>query len=225
MSGSAREGFDARAAVTRSMLGWGVVAGPFYLLVAVVHAALKEGFDFSRHALSLLMLSDTGWIQRVNLILVGLMVIVAAIGFARSAEGPGRARWLGALLGVYGATLIGSGIFAPDPMGGFPPGAEETASIGGVLHLAFGALGFLALGIAALVAAGWLAARYGRGAGALSAVAGVVVIAGFAAGAALATSTAGIVALWAAVVVGFAWLLVASIGAYRTVPHPDLDRR
>ena len=42
------DSFDGRAAATRSFLGWGVVAGPFYLLVAVIHALLKPGFDFSR---------------------------------------------------------------------------------------------------------------------------------------------------------------------------------
>ena len=75
------EHVDGRAAATRSLLGWGVVAGPFYLVVAVVHALLKPGFDFSRHAISLLMITDTGWVQRANLVLAGVMVIAAGIGF------------------------------------------------------------------------------------------------------------------------------------------------
>jgi hypothetical protein len=32
---------------------------------------------------------------------------------------------------------------------------------------------------------------------------------------------AGVALLWLAVVAGWAWLLVASVRAYRTVPHPD----
>ena len=91
------DSFDGRAAATRSFLGWGVVAGPFYLLVAVIHALLKPGFDFTKHALSLLMVTDTGWVQRANLILVGLMVIAADIGFveqSRDAAEPGCERCL-----------------------------------------------------------------------------------------------------------------------------------
>ena len=46
-------GFDRGAALTRSLLGYGVLAGPFYLAVGLVQALVREGFDFSRHPLSL----------------------------------------------------------------------------------------------------------------------------------------------------------------------------
>jgi hypothetical membrane protein len=215
---------DIRAAVTRSLLGWGVVAGPFYLVVAVVHAALKPGFDFSKHALSLLMLTDTGWIQRANLILTGLMVIAAAVGFARSMDGS-RRRAVATCVGVFGASMIGSGVFAPDPMAGFPVGAAQTASVSGILHLVLGAVGFLALGVAAILFAGWCRRRGEATLGAFSLTAGIVVIVGFVGGGALGTMTVGIVSLWIAVLTGFAWLCTASIHLYRTVPHPDLARR
>lgn len=216
--------FDGRAAATRSFLGWGVVAGPFYLLVAVVHALLRPGFDFSKHALSLLMATDTGWIQRANLILVGLMVIAAAIGFGRSIEGR-RGAWLRVLVATYGVALIGSGIFAPDPMNGFPPGMDETVTMSGLLHLVFGAIGFLALGAAAIVFSGWCRSRERRGGAITSLIAGVVVVAGFVAGGALSQSPAGVLLLWVAVVVGFAWLLWASVLSYQEVPHPVIARR
>ena len=43
---------DRGAAVTRSLLGWGVVAGPFYIIVGLVLAITRPGFDLSRHALA-----------------------------------------------------------------------------------------------------------------------------------------------------------------------------
>ncbi len=218
-------GFEPGYAVTRSLLGWGVVAGPFYLLVGVVHALLRPGFDFARHPLSLLMLTDTGWIQRANLILTGLMVIAAAVGLGRAAGGWRRARAVTALVAVFGVAMIGSGIFAPDPMPGFPPGAEVTASVSGILHLVLGAIGFLSLGAAAIVFAGWLRGRGARRAAALSVIAGVVVIVGFVGGGVLSAFPIGTLSLWLAVVTGFAWLLAASLFAYRVVPHPDADRR
>lgn len=213
--------FDKRAAITRSMLGWGVVAGPFYLIGAVVHASLRPDFDFAEHALSLLMLTDTGWIHRTLLVLVGVMVLVAAWGFGRSVEAGGRVPWVAAMVAGFGVSLIGSGSFAPDPVAGFPAGAEVAASWNGILHLAFGAIGFLCLSIVAFAFARWCRARGSSRGASLSVVAGIVVILGFIGGAAFATVGSGVILLWIAVLAGFAWLMRASVYAYRTVPHPD----
>ena len=38
-------GFDRGAAVTRSLLGYGVLAGPFYLVVGLVQALVRDGFS------------------------------------------------------------------------------------------------------------------------------------------------------------------------------------
>lgn len=221
----AGEGFDARAAVTRSLLGWGVVAGPFYVAVGLVLALTRPGFDLSRHQLSLLMLGDFGWAQTANLILVGTMVVAAAVGFHRALHESSRATRVASLLGVFGVGMIGSGLFPPDPMAGFPAGAAEQATTSGILHLAFGAIGFLALGTAAIATAGWFAERGDTETARLSRVCSGVVIAGFLAGGALATSVLGVAALWLAVLVGLGWLVLASVRTYRTVPHPDADRR
>jgi hypothetical protein len=210
----AREGFDAGAAVTRSLLGWGVVAGPFYLVFGLVLALTRPGFDLTRHPLSALLLGAGGWLQAVNFVLTGIMVGAAAVGFARAPLGR-AGRVAGILLGIYALCLVLSAIAPPDPVNGFPPGAATTASTSGILHLAFGGIGFLALGAAALVLGGPVLLR----------VAGAVVILGFLGGAALSPGGAGVGLLWVAVVVGWAWLAVASVRAYAVVPHPELHRR
>lgn len=115
--------------------------------------------------------------------------------------------------------LVLSAVFPPDPVNGFPPGAAAQTSTSGILHLAFGAVGFLALAASALVVA---AASPGA---AFSRVAGSVVVLGFVGGAALSPGGAGIALLWIAVVVGWVWVAVASVQAYRVVPHPELHRR
>lgn len=43
----ATTGFDRGAAVTRSMLGWGVVAGPFYIVFGLILALTRPGFDLT----------------------------------------------------------------------------------------------------------------------------------------------------------------------------------
>ncbi|MDA2811346.1 DUF998 domain-containing protein [Nocardiopsis sp. RSe5-2] len=220
-------GFDRGAAVTRSLLGWGVVAGAFYLAVGITLGLTSTGFDFGRHALSLLMIGESGWVQTANLILSGLMVLAAAAGVWRAtAHGPRRAPAVSLLVGVYGLSLIGSGLFPPDPAAGYPQGAAEgTVSASGLLHLAFGGVGFLSLAVAAFLAAAWFARRGASGLRLLSLGCGTVVALGFIGGAALSTGTAGVVSLWAAVVAGWVWLAAVSAALYRTVPHPDRDRR
>jgi hypothetical protein len=218
--------FDGAAAVTRSLLGWGVVAGGFYLILGMAQALTRDGFDLDRHPLSLLMLGEGGWMQRANLLLSGLMVIAAALGFSRAMDRAGSGKRAGILLGVFGLALIGSGIFPPDPMAGFPPDADQsTSTFGGVLHLALGAIGFLCLSMAAFRVAHWFGWNGSHRLPGFSRVAGTVILLGFIGGASLSNSTAGIVALWTAVVTGWAWLAVASAGLYRTVPHPDAHRR
>ncbi|WP_127794408.1 DUF998 domain-containing protein [Agromyces sp. LHK192] len=212
--------FDRGRAVTKALLGWGVVAGPFYVAVGLAQALLVPGFDLSRHALSQLLLGPFGWIQAVNLVLSGLMVLAAAIGYARLVGGRAGG-WAGSLLGVYGASLFGAAVFPPDPVRGFPAGAAETVSTSGLLHLACGAVGFLCLAAAAIVVGRWFARTEHRIAATWSTIAAVIIVAGFIGGAALATATIGIALLWIAVLAGWTWLAAASVVAYRAAPSPD----
>ena len=108
--------------VTRSLLGYGVFAGPFYIAVSLAQALTRDGFDLSRHEWSLLANGPGGWIQMLNLALTGLMVVAAAVGFRRALREGRAAHWAPRLLAVYGAALVTAGIFRADPMNGFPVG-------------------------------------------------------------------------------------------------------
>jgi hypothetical membrane protein len=69
---------DRAAAVIRSLLGYGVLAGVCYLVVGLAQARTRDGFDLTGHDLSLLANGPYGWIQSANFIQTGLMVIAAA---------------------------------------------------------------------------------------------------------------------------------------------------
>jgi len=218
-------GFDRRAAVTRSLLGWGVVAGPFYVVVGLVLALTRPGFQLAEHALSLLMLGEWGWMQRVNLILTALMVLAAALGFQRAIRS-GRGLAIAALLDVFGVCLILSAIFPPDPVPGFPAGsAGGVATTSGILHLVFGAVGFLALAAAAFAYAGWCRSIGQRRRATLGIVLGALVVLGFFGGAAFAMIPLGVLLLWIAVLSGLLWLALASAHVYAWSPHPVLAQR
>lgn len=223
---SGEAGFDRAAAVTRSLLGYGVLAGVFYVVVGLVQAFAREGFDLSRHSLSLLANGPWGWVQTVNFMVAGLMVIAAAVGIAR-AMSPARAPAV--LVAIYGVTLMVAGLFAADPMDGFPigtpPGVPDDTSVAGIIHLAAGGIGFVTLA-AAFVAVGSSFIRHADTSMATkSRIAAAILLVAFLAGAATATSTIGVVLLWTAVLVGWGWLAAISVALYRATPHPDIHRR
>lgn len=216
---------DRTAAITRSLLGWGVVAGPFYVLVGLAQALTRPGYDLARHDLSLLANGPLGWIQIANLVLTGLMVVAAGIGIRRAlrvlGRGPGST-WGPILLVAYGVGLVGAGVFVADPMNGFPAGTPDgpprTATVGGIGHLAFGGIGFLCLIAACLVLARHYRSQHRRRMAAFSVVTGVVYLVAFAGIASGAAAPAIVLGFWAAVVLAFAWLAVVCVDLYRRTP-------
>jgi hypothetical protein len=216
---------DRNAAITRSLLGWGSVAGPFYVVFGLVLAVTTPGFDITRHALSLLTLSDLGWLQRTNLILTGIMAVVAALGILRAIRN-GRGLAMGVLVVVYGAGLVLSAVFVPDPVAGFPAGSTGgDFSLSGILHLFFGALGFFAIAVAAFADAAWSRTIGSRRRSTVSIVLGLLVIVGFVGGAALSAQPIGVLLLWIAVLAQFIWLGLASAQIYVWSPHPLRSQR
>jgi hypothetical protein len=208
-----------RGRITRSLLGYGVLAGPFYIGVSLAQAFARDGFDLTRHEWSLLANGPGGWIQVLNLTVTGLMVVAAAVGFRR-ALGDGRgSRWAPRLLAVYGVALVAAGAFRADPMNGFPVGTPEGPpvhpTLSGTLHMVAGGVGFLAL-----VAATWLLAGRFRDAGrrrqaALTRATGIAFLVAFAGIASGATSPVVNLAFTAAVVLTWAWLSLTSLQQYR----------
>lgn len=145
--------------VTRSLLGYGVIAGPIYVTTSLLQAALHDGFDPTRHSWSLLAAGPFGWVQSANLVLTGAMVVAFAVGLARSAW----SRWAPLLVSVFGLGMVGAGLMTADPMDGYPVGVPSPASPTwhGIGHLVSGSLGFLAMVVAALLL-GRMYVRQGR---------------------------------------------------------------
>ena len=200
-----------QAQVTRSLLGYGLLVGPLYIAVGVTEGLLRDGFDFSRHGLSLLANGPWGWVHSLTLAIGGAMVIGAAVGLARTVrDGIGR-RWLPRLVAGYGLGMVIGAVFRADPMDGFlgtPPGPPADPTLAGTLHMIGSSLGFLSAAIATFVLARRLHDQGRRREARWSLGAGVVAIAG------MATATA--VGVWAAVVVLFVWLATVSIRAYHS---------
>jgi hypothetical membrane protein len=204
------------ARITRSLLGYGVIAGPLYVTVSLAQALTRDGFQLDEHSWSLLENGSLGWIQVTNFIVTGLMTIAAAVGLRRAmTAGRGR-RWAPVLIAGYGVGMLGAGIFTADPAQGYPLGTPEvnTVSWHGMLHLCTGGVGFLCL-IAACIVLGSQFAETGRnGLVWFSRVTGIAFLAAFAA---IASGSHGPTTpvFVAAILLVWAWLATVSVHFYR----------
>ena len=202
-------------ALTKALLACGVAAGPLYVVVGATEAFAREGFDPTRHDLSLLANGEWGWIHITLLVTSGLLTVLGALGMRRALGGGRGGTWGPLLLGIYGVGLVGAGFFVADPMNGFPSGLPAGAygevSLHGLLHIVFGGVGFLGLIAACLVFARRFAALGERGWAAFSAATGVVYFAAFF-GIATGSQQGGAVLIFvvltftAAVVLAWAWI-------------------
>lgn len=206
--------------ITKSLLGYGVIAGPVYVVTSLTQALLRDGFYLSRHAWSQLALGGPGWIQVTNLLVTGLMTIAAAVGLQRALGTGPAATWTPRLLAAFGVSLLVAGVFPVDPAGGFPADLPQAGSISGgaTVHLLAGAIGFPCLAAALVV----LARRLAReGSGRLAAacrVVGPLFLAAFAGMASGLLGAAGVPLFVVAVVAVFALLSVVSVHRYRLMP-------
>jgi hypothetical membrane protein len=210
---------DPATSLTRSLLGYGAVVGPFYAVVALTQAFTREGFDLSRHQLSLLANGDLGWIQITNFVLSGLMTIAFAVGLGRSLAGGRGAKWAPRLIGTYGASLIGAGIFRADPALGFPAGTPEggpaAISWHGMAHFMVGGVGFLALVIGTIVVARRFAGEGRKAWAAYSVATGVLFLFSFIGIASTGGHVVANVGFGIAVALAWAWVAAVAVHLYR----------
>ncbi|MEE1752926.1 DUF998 domain-containing protein [Streptomyces sp. SP18CS02] len=189
-------GITPARTVPRLLAAAGIAAGPLFLATGLVQGLTRDGFDFSRNALSQLSLGALGWIQIAVFFLTGLLVIGGAIAIRQELRDAPGGTWAPRLLGAFGASFLLAGVFHADPGAGFPDGAPEgratSLSAHGTVHMLAGAGGYLALCAALLVLARHFTARRQRGWAMLARLVPVGVLAGFAASAStVAAFTAG----------------------------------
>ena len=144
-----RRAARAVGTTTRALVTAGVVAGPLFVAVGLVQIVTREGFDLSRHPLSLLALGDAGWVQITNFVVAGVLMLAFAAGVARSlGGGPGRV-WAPLLFALYGVGLVLGGAFTADPALGFPVGTPDGYptewTFHGTVHAFAAPLAFLSL--------------------------------------------------------------------------------
>lgn len=193
---------------TRALLGGAAGAGPLFLGAGLVQGLTRDGFDFTRNALSQLSLGDLGWIQVTVFLLTGVLVIAGAVGMRQALRDAPGGIWAPRLVGVFGASFLLAGAFAADPGAGFPAGAPEARaasfSTHGAIHMSSGMVGYLALCAAFAVLARHFAAQNRRGWAVASRIAPAGILTGF------VGSSATVLAFTAGAGLGLLWLTVVT---------------
>jgi hypothetical protein len=191
-----------------------------YVVASLSQALARSGFSLARDEWSLVALGHLGWVQVLNLVLTGAMMIAGAIGARRAlGRSADAGLWAPRLLACYGAALVAAGIFRADPANGFPPGSgpggSGPVSWHAMLHIASGSIGFGCLVASCFVVARSYSRRGQRRAAGASRAVGVVFAAAFAGIATGATSVVVNVGFTAAVVASSGWVSALAVDLYR----------
>ena len=123
----------------KKVASWAGMLGPaLFTLSFTVNGHLRPGYDPAQRYISELSIGPGGWIQIVSFILLGVSLMLFALGL-RAAFPTGKAsRAAPVLFMVVGACYVLSGPFVTDPMAMF----DNQQTLQGTLHGIFGAVVF-----------------------------------------------------------------------------------
>jgi hypothetical protein len=138
---------------TRLLLACGAIGPLLNIVVLLILGATRPGYSAWQIPDSSLELGAGGWIQITNYIVCGVLLLGFAIGLRLLLRTGRGSTWGPILLGIFGLSFIGLGIFVTDPVLGYPPGASSTPTVYGTLHNLLGQLQFISLAAACFVLA------------------------------------------------------------------------
>jgi hypothetical protein len=143
------KGTRLRQAQEGLLLRSGVIAPVLFFVVFLIEGATRANYNALQHPVSSLEIGELGWMQRTNFVVSGGLIIAFAVGLKRRLGG----LWRPLLIGLVGVGLIGAGVFAADPISGYPPGTPmiPDRTTEGKLHDALSSLVFLGLPVACFV--------------------------------------------------------------------------
>ena len=134
-----------------------VGAAVVFIAVLLIEGVLRPGYNPIYHTGSELELGERGWIQRANFLLMASGIFAFSVGVYRTMGSTTGA----VLLAIFALGMVVAGVFVPDAVRGYPPGAPTEASAKPtwqhqVHHLVGGPIAFFALLGACLTLAGQL---------------------------------------------------------------------
>src|SRR6185437_8285343 len=80
-------------------------------IVFLVEGALRPGYDPMRAPVSALAIGPRGWVQRVNFIVTGVLMLACAFGLSSALRPYGGSFWAPLFVALYALGLVDAGIF------------------------------------------------------------------------------------------------------------------
>lgn len=139
---------SAVAPARRSALVAGIVAPIVFVVTFTVAGALRPDYSPWSMFVSELSLGSDGWVQRVNFLVTGTLVVLFAWGTAPALRGRRRVGAVPVTLAVLGVCLALSGVADTDPSTMFTPVTTR-----GLVHALLGAVVFLSMPVSCLLVA------------------------------------------------------------------------
>jgi len=160
----------------KKLLLAGIVGPLVFIVVFLLEGVTRPGYSAWRHYVSQLATGDSGWMQVINFLICGTLVLAFAIGLRQEIRGT-RGSIVGPLLlGLFAIALLVAGVFVTDPALGYPVGEAQVHTTHGIILGLAGLAAFSLLALAALVMAQHFAATRERRWAIYSAGVGVLII-------------------------------------------------
>ena len=217
--------------VTRFLIAGGAIGPLLFVIVLLIEGATRPGYSAWHNYGSSLSLSDLGWMQIVNFLVCGLLILGFAVGLRQVLQTGRGSVWGPILIGVFSVALIVAGLFVTDPSLGYPPGTHGSGpqTLHGIIHGVAGLTTFSSLAIASFVMARRFAGDPNwKGWAVYSIVTGVLVIVSFIAATAVSAldesgvlpgSPTGLLQR-IGIIAGWVWIALLAIRLLRKMRSP-----
>ncbi len=123
--------------LTKTLLFCGVIATPIFIITFLIGGFIRPDYLSLRHPISSLSIGKNGWIQSLNFIVSGILILAFSLGMDRAIRNSEKMRWAPRLIALVGMGLVGAGICTSDPIYGYPmnlPLRLSQFTIHGHLH-------------------------------------------------------------------------------------------
>jgi hypothetical protein len=119
---------------TRLLLACGAISPLLFISGLLLEGATRPGYSAWHSVVSALSLGELGWMQILNFLVCGLLLLGFAVGLRLALRSGQGSTWGPLLFFVFGLGLISSGLFVMDPDPGYPPGAPSSGQAPVTLH-------------------------------------------------------------------------------------------
>lgn len=142
---SAVQTYEPKVSSVKAMLWFGTIGPLLFVLAVLVQDILKPDFNPMRHFVSHLSLGKYGWVNVLNLIVLGFSIMLFSAGVRTYFKNGTASVWGPRLSLLAGIAFVLNGIFAIDPGLGFPPGVAPIKTVHGTIHEFAGPVTFATL--------------------------------------------------------------------------------